>query len=334
MKERSCARTWEVEAARDGRLTSDARESLELHLASCGPCARERRLVEELGARLRASSHDADEVALRRLRASTLERADATLSGRTSAAPRVRWIALALAATIAAFFVVRVSLHRAVTQPPNDSSVSVTATSGEARWSRASIDGVDLVTLDHGTIALVVRRKPGDPRVVVRVPDGEIEDMGTVFRVTVDHGRTTEIHVTEGSVVFRRRGGESVTVVAGAPFVARLDVGSTPPPMSPTIAENVAPAASPPPSVTPPKTPHGDGTVPTASPSSHPPPMSSDPTTQDEAIEEDGAYLQIVALVREGRSEEARLAAKEYLRRFPNGFRRPEVEKIAAASAP
>jgi hypothetical protein len=46
-------------------------------------------------------------------------------------------------------------------------------------------------------------------------------------------------------------------------------------------------------------------------------------------MEEDIAYLQVIALMRDGRREEARLAAKNYLRRFPNGFRRVEVEAIA-----
>jgi hypothetical protein len=41
--------------------------------------------------------------------------------------------------------------------------------------------------------------------------------------------------------------------------------------------------------------------------------------------DEDVAYLAIVALRRENRSEEARVAAAEYLRKFPRGFRRVEV---------
>ncbi|HYP99268.1 MAG TPA: hypothetical protein VER96_11420 [Polyangiaceae bacterium] len=44
---------------------------------------------------------------------------------------------------------------------------------------------------------------------------------------------------------------------------------------------------------------------------------------------EDDAYLQIVVLLRSGREREARAKAAQYLVRFPSGFRRPEVEKIA-----
>ena len=60
-------------------------------------------------------------------------------------------------------------------------------------------------------------------------------------------------------------------------------------------------------------------------------PTTSEPvesTTPDDVAEEDLAYLKILALVREKRKEEAALAAKEYLRRFPAGFRRPKIESL------
>jgi hypothetical protein len=53
---------------------------------------------------------------------------------------------------------------------------------------------------------------------------------------------------------------------------------------------------------------------------------SGDPTGTLPA--EDESYLRIVALLREHRPEEARMAAMEYLRRFPDGFRRAEVERL------
>jgi hypothetical protein len=49
---------------------------------------------------------------------------------------------------------------------------------------------------------------------------------------------------------------------------------------------------------------------------------------------EDDAYLQIVELLRSGRAPEARAKAAQYLTRFPNGFRRLEVEKIAQRQTP
>jgi hypothetical protein len=50
--------------------------------------------------------------------------------------------------------------------------------------------------------------------------------------------------------------------------------------------------------------------------------------------EEDAAYLRVLALLREGRREEARLAAASYLGKFPKGFRRAEVERIAWPTEP
>ena len=63
--------------------------------------------------------------------------------------------------------------------------------------------------------------------------------------------------------------------------------------------------------------------------SAKPPAASAKPAASSSGLEEDLAYLRVIALVREGRREEARLAAKDYLRRFPQGFRRVEVERIA-----
>jgi hypothetical protein len=40
------------------------------------------------------------------------------------------------------------------------------------------------------------------------------------------------------------------------------------------------------------------------------------------------AYLQIIALLHEGRDSEARQAARAFLARHPNGFRRVEVQRV------
>jgi TolA-binding protein len=49
---------------------------------------------------------------------------------------------------------------------------------------------------------------------------------------------------------------------------------------------------------------------------------------------EDRAYLQIIDLLRTGKASEAREAARDYLRRFPEGFRRVEVGEVAGSDAP
>jgi hypothetical protein len=45
---------------------------------------------------------------------------------------------------------------------------------------------------------------------------------------------------------------------------------------------------------------------------------------------EDAAYLRIIALQRLGAGGETRRAAETYLQRFPTGFRRAEVERLAS----
>jgi hypothetical protein len=52
-------------------------------------------------------------------------------------------------------------------------------------------------------------------------------------------------------------------------------------------------------------------------------------TAESGMAQEDIAYLHILALLGEGRTEEAVLAAHSYLARFPDGFRGPEVRTIA-----
>ncbi|HEY6880694.1 MAG TPA: hypothetical protein VI299_21875, partial [Polyangiales bacterium] len=165
------------------------------------------------------------------------------------------------------------------------------------------------------------------PRLVVRVPDGEIEDLGTVFSVTVEDGQTREIIVREGRVLFRRHGAPTLQLVAGTSW---RDTGKppeieVPPPPEPKLEPPLVPPAPAPvaklkkarrasvPAVEPPaEEAHGEG---------------------DAGSAEDAAYLHILALLREGRRDEARLAAFSYLSAFPNGFRAIEVARIAGAPA-
>jgi hypothetical protein len=48
----------------------------------------------------------------------------------------------------------------------------------------------------------------------------------------------------------------------------------------------------------------------------------------DGSAAEDAAYLHWISLLRAGRRDEARAAGLDYLRRFPDAFRRPEVERV------
>ena len=72
----SCSRTWEVEAARDGRLGERERRAHTRHLADCADCRRELRALEELQAGLCAvADAEVSDTTLRRGRQLLLERA-------------------------------------------------------------------------------------------------------------------------------------------------------------------------------------------------------------------------------------------------------------------
>ena len=183
-------------------------------------------------------------------------------------------------------------------------SAGVEQPAGSATWNRQADPLFERVALHEGTLAL--RTRQGGPKLRVVVPDGELEDIGTAFRVTVSEGRTVSIEVTEGLVVFHRHDAADVRLPAGATWTA--------PPVSGALTTNQAPAA-------PEASSHGIASPQPRSPSS--------PATKTADTGEDAAYLRVVALVRENRRDEARVAAQEYLRRFPNGFRRVEVERLA-----
>lgn len=332
MKAPRCPRLWEVEAARDARLDATALAACQRHMLRCAQCARERDLLDALARGLRAGTAVQDEVALRRMRQATLERAAAMLTHllrvEGSLGPRsvllAAGAALAVALAVAAF---RLG-HGA---PQHRALVVMTPIAG-TKWSRHHAQNLERIDLDDGALSVAVRRSPRDPRVVVRVPEGEIEDLGTVFKVTVRAGRTAEISVSQGVVVFRRPGKVDL----------RLSAGTLWTPSEETRAAIEAPTATPRSVVT--TNPVVPSTQPLRAVRAQPrtllKPALDVPATANltaapqDAAAEDGAYLQILALLREGRRDEARLDALAYLRKFPTGFRRIEVERIADGAAP
>ncbi len=310
MKSSKCARAWEIEAGRDGRLQGRARESAEEHAEACVECGRERRFMEQLGRQLREIEATRDDLALRRLRRETLEHADRVASGRPPRRPP-KWLVPIIA--IVAGLSATVWWPRA--QPANtarpEAYLTVSTPGGTARWHRRQSEGRDVITLNEGTLRLLVRRRVEDPRVFVNVPDGIIEDVGTAFRVTVRNGRTVELAVEEGEIIFHRSGLSEVRVAAGHSFGPVDAVPSTT--AQPIASLNVVPITGP----------HGSlANVAVAATSA---PVSASVTP----AEEDLSYLRVLGLLRDGKRVEARLAAKDYLDRFPNGFRRREVEQIA-----
>jgi hypothetical protein len=311
-----CPRSWEVEAARDGRLVGEGRQRLVRHLAQCARCAGESRSLDAVSAALRSlPDFRGNEVSLRRLKQRILRRVDAELIGRAASSQGHRGrtaAALALAATLLTF-----GVYRAARSPePLDPRVDVVEAPG-ASWTTRIDREAERVDLRCGTLRFKVRRPSGSKRFVVRVPDGEIEDLGTTFTVTVALDRTRRVVVDEGQVTLRLADGRRVDLAAGQSW--EPGASSTP---APPAADATNPPVAP---------------VESASPMENlrrvappPRPMAQAVPTAGVAAEEDAAYLNVLRLLRAGRTAEARAAARDYLRAFPNGFRRPEVAGVAS----
>jgi hypothetical protein len=322
MTTKVCSRRWEVEAARDQHLSGAAMASHVAHVAACAECRVEQEALDALARKLRAGSARVDEVALRRLRQATLERAFEL--SRTQSRP-LRARNVALVALAAAGLAVAIVVQQAHHERP---SLAVTAGSAGATWNRHRVDDVDHVDLGEGAFSLVVRRRAQDPRVIVHVPEGEIEDFGTAFDVHVHAGRTERIAVREGVVVFRRSGAAPLRLSASMEWRASERAAAPVPAAAPTPTQTAAlPIVAPAPFATP----HRANTSPrahvgaTAVPS-RAPKIAND--AANAAAAEDAAYLRVLALLREARVAEAKLAAAQYLQKFPNGFRRVELQKL------
>lgn len=219
----------------------------------------------------------------------------------------------------------------------------------------AKLDRVDLV---EGVLDFDVRQHAAGRRFVVAVPDGEIEDVGTRFRVTTHGGQTEEISVEEGAVVFRRPGRSSVELGAGQIYRAEStrsvaaaeggDARRAPEPSrspavpAPIACVNVRGTSAPSSAGSP--VPHASnrqaaalerprGIAPSAAPSTagfiDPAAAPSSTGLSQEEQAEDEAYLRVVALLRENRREEAKVAARAFVARFPSGLRRREMDVVA-----
>jgi len=338
-----CPRKFEVEALRDGRLSGSERAHFERHLATCATCGNEARAFAALAEALRLPAPESDELRIRRERTRLLA---AFVGSEPERRPRRAWVWLGAAAlvalAVAAGFVsvmpksASMPAQRAKAPDP----VLVRADSS-ARWSRHAEGQLDKIVLESGALSIRVDHAASPRRVLVILPDGELEDIGTTFSVSADAGRTTRVTVQEGSVVLRLRDEPPIALGAG-------DAWSPPPPPRPS-------AVSPRPAVASPASP-------AKPPPAAPPLASADIRGSDPAAEfraamaafnggdnataarsfaafssqhprdsraEDAAYLRVLALQRGGMAAATHAAALEYLRRYPGGFRRAEVERLS-----
>ncbi|MBL8715761.1 MAG: FecR domain-containing protein [Myxococcales bacterium] len=340
----TCSRLWEVTAAHDGRLDAGDSARHERHLAQCAECRAAREELGRVRAALRALPEPAvDEIAVRRARGRLLAAAHGA-SERSRYSLRVLVPVLVAVAALLVFVGVR---RRSVVVPPSAAVVaSARVDAGaEARWSRKTEGDVERVELREGSLAIEVVHTTAHRRLLVTLPDGVLEDVGTRFVVTVQAGHTTYVAVREGEVILRLVGAPPVSLKAGSEWRPAPTVTVT------SAAPAVSSAAAPPAPVPP------IAAVNKPAPSAS---VESDPASAElkaalatlragdaagaaqrfaafvvahpaHPKAEDAAYLRIVAAQRASDTAGARAAAIDYLARFPKGFRRPEAEAVRDA---
>ncbi len=319
-----CARFWEIEAGRDGRLSDEALDALTRHVALCAECRAQSDYVKGLGRLMRELDAPVfDDVAVRRLRQKVLASVDADLAGRSlppTAQKRTRFAVPAFAfAAIAIFTLVELPWARVppVTIVPKTTVVALNE--GGARWSQRTDGEIERVELNEGALRLKVQKTLGGKRVVVRVPDGEIEDLGTIFHVIVARGQTQRVGVDEGRVTIRLTNATPITISSGESWERPEEAPLVP--ITPTLIQPLPAPSSLPVALSRSRANH-PALRPEVSAAAMPAPPAS-------AVREDAAYLEAIGLMRAGRNAEAKAAARDYLRNFPNGFRREEMGRIA-----
>jgi hypothetical protein len=359
-----------VEALRDGRLSAREAASVERHLPTCAFCAGVKADLERLRVALHvpelsAIEHQRGRLRLLREAAKPPKRSAELRWPRPVRRPVRRWAVLASAlagiGVLASAVGVAVSLPRSAPRlylahlppPPKLAERAVTRVEPEpeARFTHVNSDALEMVTLESGSVVAFVRPLARGERFLVVTADAEVEVRGTVFRVEARAQRLRSVEVREGKVEVRSRG-RTWLLTADERWSAPEEeaAGVT---EGPKASDEGGSSAKPPllgPSS------HGGGGARSARPAEDPAGIAfregvgmADRGDYDAAARrlaafaaahpgddraEDAAFLVVVSLQRAGRSAEAATAARDYLARYPNGYRRAEVEQIARASAP
>ena len=343
MSKPACARAFEAEALRDGRLTGGERASYERHIVSCAACTREVTALDALRGALQAEGDELDEVRDRRERVRLLAAFDARLVKPKRSLSRIYQgfaAGLAAAACVAGWFAWQ---HERAPNAP-ETAVTVHA-EGVAAWSADVRGGEERVTLHDGSLRIHVDHARGGPRLIVAVPDGELEDIGTTFVVTVVAGHTTRVAVEEGRVLARLgalperslRAGESWTPDTGNAVIEREAAPTPVPSAAPTASSKLLEVPNTPAAIANP--------APADAAADFRAAMAALTRGDNRRAEqmlgaflqkhrrnphaEDAAYSRVIALQRCGDAADTKRAAEQYLARFPAGFRRAEVEALA-----
>ena len=346
----TCPRLFEVEAARDGRLAGPELTRFHSHLARCPSCSRQSQALQALGAALRGlPAVSNDDLHARRQRTRLLAAFDASLVPARSNARR--WLVPLLAT--AALTILTLTLWHSRTPAPAPAAAvrdAITIQPAPAtKWSRQVENHRETITLAAGTLSVAIDHSLSPRRVRVLLPDGDLEDLGTTFTITVTAAATTHVSVQEGTVILRLRNRAPIVLSANESWTPE----STPPappatpsaPAFPAPANASAPANAPAPAPAP------------APAGSTPAPPGDDAATDfrsalaalnggnnalaaslfatfltrhpSDARTEDAAYLRVIALQRSGNASATRDAARSYLERYPTAFRRTEIEPLA-----
>ncbi len=221
-----------------------------------------------------------------------------------------------------------------------------------AVWSTSAEGDAEKIVLAQGTLAIHVDHGSSRrSRLIVSLPDGELEDVGTTFTVTVEGRQTRRVAVQEGSVLLRIQGG-AIAINAGQAWTSEEAAGPTAdgaPPFEPAgpasgpvshrpvplhVTKAQAHSAHPP--AVPDEAPssgefraavrlleRGDGCQAAAGFARYATLYPSDPHA------EDAGYLRVIALQRCGSGSDVKRAAQEFLSRYPSAFRRAEVEQLS-----
>lgn len=327
---------------RDGCLAGAALQDFERHLRGCAACASELQALEALAEPLRVAAGSralGDELHARRERARLL-------SSFAGASSRGRSRSLSLPLTAAGVAVLAAAVFFVWRGAPPATSAVVHA-DRSAVWSRQLAGSRETIVLERGVLSIhVEHRARGHDPVLVVLPDGELEDIGTTFTVSAERARTTQVAVQEGRVVLRLRGRTPVNLAAGETWSPEPQA-LAPPCAAPRI-ERVASETAPPPQ------PSAAGSTVRAP---HPAPRQPARDFREamavfdrgrhreaaaafanflarhpgDARAEDAAYLQVIALQKCGAHSDMRAAAERYLERYPAGLRRADVAGLVAS---
>lgn len=247
-----CVRRWEAEVFHEGRLRNAEKASFERHVVTCDVCKNELAALGRLKEELRAlpEPERLDEVTARRRRLQLLadvNRSDSEMPPKPRRALPYAALASVVVAAVVALVVLR-GVGIGGSKDANGTAVhSIIASSG-ARWTRTESATVERVELGEGELTIKINHAEAARNLLIVVPDGEIEDVGTAFVVRVREGSTKQIVVSEGAVIFRRSGEAPIRIEAGGSWdvgvraAARSAAASIEPPTA--IGEPIEPTPS------------------------------------------------------------------------------------------